>query len=85
MAQPLTGMLVDIARRIAVITLVATALLSLIFFPWSTDEPLTAADQSELEKYYAVAYAKPSESAKDDENSLYVKLAKLAAEKRNIR
>lgn len=78
-------MLIDIARRISIIALVITAILSAAFFPWSTDSPLTTTEHSTLETYYAVAYSKPDQATGNDDNSPYVKIAKEAAESMNIR
>ena len=59
------------------------ALLSVMFFPWSSDSPLTAAEQTNLQKFYATAYDK-QEVPGTNEDTKYVKLAEEAANQLNV-
>ncbi len=76
------SILTSIGARIVVVGLSMAAALCLIYFPYSTDAPLTGAAQADLQKYYATAYAK--QDAADDENSFYVKNAKWQAEQADV-
>jgi ubiquinone/menaquinone biosynthesis C-methylase UbiE len=78
--------LFDIAKRIGLVGLAVTTVLSLLYFPWSTDNPLTPAEQLELEKYYASAYEEQGAiAAEENEDSAYVRIAKAAAEEDDIK
>jgi SAM-dependent methyltransferase len=59
------------------------ALLSAMFFPWSSDSPLTAAEQTNLQKFYATAYDKQGVPETNDDTK-YVKLAEAAANRLNV-
>ncbi len=65
--------LADLGLRILLVALVMAGVLTLIFFPYATDAPLTVNEQAELQKYYATAYQKPPVEEKDD--TRYVKIA----------
>ena len=82
-ARPsLASMLFDIARQMSLVAIVLVGVMSVIYFPYATDSPLTAAEQADLQKYYATAY---QEEAKADEgDSDYVKGTKEAAEKADV-
>ena len=76
------AILVDITWRLSLVALTLLVVMSLLYFPYSTDLPLSAAEQADLQKYYATAYQK--EDAGAEENSDYVRAAKDAAEKANV-
>ena len=65
------AILLDITRRISLVALTLMVVMALIYFPYSTDLPLSAAEQSDLQKYYATAYQKEETGA--EENSDYVR------------
>ena len=60
------------------------AVTSVVYFPYSTDSPLSAVEQSDLQKYYATAYQKGESDAAGKDDSDYVLAAKKAAEKVDI-
>jgi ubiquinone/menaquinone biosynthesis C-methylase UbiE len=72
-----------IGIRILSTAAVMTALVSLIFFPWATDAPLTPNQQADLQKHYATAYEKATTA--ESEDSVYVKTAREAAEKSDVK
>jgi SAM-dependent methyltransferase len=59
------------------------AMLSILCFPYSSDAPLTAKEQADLRKFYAVAYEKPV-GATENDDSEYTKIAKEAADKEDV-
>jgi len=59
------------------------ALLSVMFFPRSSDSPLTAAEQTNLQTFYATAYDKQGVPETNDDTK-YVKLAEEAANQLNV-
>ncbi len=69
--------------RVFLVTTFFPLLLVSIYFPWATDAPLSAKEQSDLQSFYADAYSK-REATADDENSSYVKIAKAAADAQNV-
>src|SRR5258708_20817644 len=73
--------LIDITRRMSLVALTLAIVMSVIYFPYSTDSPLTAAEQSDLQKYYDTAYQKEEASAEEKGDSEYVRMAKQSAEK----
>ena len=79
----LSAILLDIGIRLLPVTLTIFTALCLIYFPYSTDAPLTTAAQTDLKKYYATAYAKQG-STVEDENSFYVTNAKKQADQADI-
>ncbi len=79
------SILLDVATRLFLVTLVLTALLTAVFFPWSSDAPPTATDQAELQKYYATAYERPDNAGTEKEDSKYIQIAKEAAEKFEVK
>ena len=78
------GMLLDIARRLTLVTLGLMTVMSAIYFPYSTDLALSASEQVELQKYYATAYQKEEANAGQEGDSDYVRMAKEAAEKADV-
>jgi SAM-dependent methyltransferase len=80
----IASMLVDIAWRMSLVALTLAVVMSAIYFPYSTDSPLSAAEQSDLQKYYATAYQKEEASAEEKGDSDYVRMAKVAAEKADV-
>jgi len=76
-------MLLDIGIRIAVVTVVIGFLLAVLFFPYSSDAPLTAKEQALLWKFYATTYEKPKDAAGDDD-ARYVNVAKEEADKVDV-
>ncbi len=77
-------MLLDIARRMSVVALTLIGLMSFVYFPYSTDSPLSAAEQSDLQKYYATAYQNGETDGGEKDDSDYVRMAKEAAEKADV-
>src|SRR5713101_7573230 len=75
----IAGMLLDIAWRMSLVALALAGVMSVIYFPYSTDVPLSAAEQSDLQKYYATAYRNESTSVDEQGDSDYVRAAKEAA------
>lgn len=76
-------MLLDIAARIAFVALSMALVLSVAFFPYSSDGPLTAKEQADLWKFYATSYEKPAGTAENDDAE-YVKIAEGEANKADI-
>ena len=76
-------MLLDIVWRIGLVGVSLVAILCVVFFPYSTDAPLTANEQTDLQKYYATAYAK-QDSMEQDENSFYVENARWQADQADV-
>lgn len=74
--------LLDLAVRIGAVALAMAILLAVIFYPRSTDAPLTAAEQAELRTFYATAYDKPVE---DKEDTRYVQIAEQEADRLDVR
>ena len=77
-------MLLDIARRILLVAVALVTATALVYFPYSTDSPLSAAEQAELQKYYADAFQEPNKSAGEDDDTEYVRGTKEAAEKVDV-
>src|SRR5579871_2774977 len=73
----------DLGIRIPMVAAIMGAILAVIFFPYSTDAPLSVAEQAELRTFYATAYEKPT-SAEPGDDSLYVNIAAEAAEGEHI-
>ncbi len=78
------GMLLDIVLRIALVALTLAGAMSIIYFPYSTDSPLSAAEQADLQKYYATAYQTQETSAEEKGDSDYVRMAKEMSEKADV-
>lgn len=78
-------MMLDILWRLVLVALVMAALLALAFFPWATDAPLTAANQAELQKYYATAYQQQNAATQPEADSKYVRIAEEAAARLNVK
>src|SRR5260370_6056696 len=83
-APSVAGMLFDIVLRISLVALTLLGVMSLIYFPYSTDSPLSAAEQADLQKYYATAYQSQDTSAEENGDSSYVRMAKEMSEKADV-
>ena len=83
-APSLAGTLFDVILRISLVALTLAIVMSLIYFPYSTDSPLSAAEQADLQKYYATAYQSPDASAEEKGDSDYVRMAKEMSEKADV-
>src|SRR5271168_1798244 len=77
------SMLVDIGWRMGLVGVSLVGILCVVFFPYSTDAPLTSNEQTDLQKYYATAYAK-QDSVEQDENSFYVENARWQADQAGV-
>jgi SAM-dependent methyltransferase len=76
----------DLARRICLVTLIMAAILSLAYFPWSSDKPLTATEVAELQTYYAKAYEKLNTSNPSDQgDTAYLRIAEREAEQNDVK
>jgi SAM-dependent methyltransferase len=69
----------ELLWRICEIALSLIIVLSVAFFPRSSDSPLTTEEQSKLQAYYATAYNKRT-PAEEKEDTRYVQIAQAAAE-----
>src|SRR5260370_9609222 len=78
------GTLLDIVLRISLVALTVVGVMSVIYFPYSTDSPLSAAEQADLQKYYATAYQSQDTSAEEKGDSDYVRMAKEMSEKADV-
>jgi SAM-dependent methyltransferase len=76
--------LLDLARVIVLVALALLVVVSVVYFPYSTDSPLSAAEQADLQRYYATAYQKGASEAAGEDDSEYVRAAQKAAEKVDI-
>ena len=76
-------MLLDIAWRMSLVAVALSAVASVIYFPYSTDLPLSAAEQQDLQKIYATAYQKEGTGGEEGDSD-YVKMAQVAAEKADV-
>jgi SAM-dependent methyltransferase len=83
--QGIPGMLADIFGRIFVIGLVMAGTLSVLYFPWDKDGPLTKQEMAELEKYYKSAYSAEAKTAEEPENAEYVRIAEAAANEAKVK
>lgn len=80
-----TAILLDLAKRLAVVAFVMAAVLSLVFFPWSTDQPLKPEDQAKLQAYYAKAYEEMKTSpVVEKEDTEYIRIAEQAAKDQDV-
>jgi SAM-dependent methyltransferase len=82
--QSIAGMLAEIGGRTLLVAAVMAGTLSLIYFPWDADGPLTKAELADLEKYYATAYANQGKTEEDPVNSDYVRIAESFASGANV-
>ena len=76
--------LLDLARVILLVAVALLVLVSVVYFPYSTDSPLSAAEQVGLQEYYATAYQKGASEAAGEDDSEYVRAARKAADKVDI-
>lgn len=76
-------MLLDIFGRIGAVAMVLFGVLAVAYFPWATDQPLTAAEQADLQKFYKKAYDEPAKS-NDPEDEDYVRKAEAVAERLGV-
>jgi SAM-dependent methyltransferase len=81
-APSLFAAFADILGRIVGVAFAMAAILSLLFFPWSTDGPLTQAERADLQKFYSTAYDKPVPEEKED--TRYVKIAEEEANRLDV-
>src|ERR1700682_6554526 len=79
----LLSIFMDLGVRIPLVALAMAAILSVLWFPYSSDAPLTAAEQADLWKFYSTAYEKPS-TAVENEDAEYVKIAQGEADKKDV-
>ena len=75
--------ILDVVWRLPLVALVVAAILSVVFFPWSSDSPLSSSEQKDLQNYYATAYEKQGAAA-EKEDSIYVNIAEEAARKVDV-
>lgn len=79
----LLGILRDLTLRITGVGLAMAAVLSVLFFPYDSDAPLSPKEQADLRKYYATAYdAAAKEDTADD--TRYVSMAEAQAKKKGV-
>jgi SAM-dependent methyltransferase len=78
--------LLDLAKRLFIVTFVMAAVLSLLCFPWSSDQPLTAAEQAKTQAYYAKAYENLGASTTTEpENTDYIRMGQKEAEDQDVK
>src|SRR5258708_38014021 len=75
--------LFDIGRRLLLVAVAMASILSVAYFPWSSDKPLTAAEQAELQKFYKTAYQQPAVEEKQDTE--YVRIAETQADQQDVK
>jgi SAM-dependent methyltransferase len=73
----------DLGIRLPLVAVAMAGILSVLCFPYSTDAPLTAAEQADLRKFYATAYEKPT-GAEANDDSAYVEIAEGEANKKGV-
>lgn len=75
----------DLAKRLSVVALVMAAVLSLAYFPWSSDKPLTVDEQAKLQTYYAKAYEKLGSSTATAKEDNYIRMGEKEAEDQDVK
>jgi len=74
----------SIARRMALVAVALWVALTVIYFPNSTDAPLSAAELAKLQDYYTMAYAAVDTTTGAKADSDYVRMAQEGADKADV-